>query len=774
MAQGRTTSTDARRRGAETARYRIVARGRVQGVGFRPTFHRALTRAGFAGTIRNTPEGVVLEVEGPRTALDDFVARFRDTAPERARVDELDVERIAPTGQSGVRIVASDSEGRSLLPIPPDLATCSRCDAELNDAADRRLGYPFNTCTACGPRFSIALQVPFDRETNTMRQFPPCECCSAEYADSADRRFHAQTISCPECGPTLSFLTCHGRELPHPIGTTAERLAEGGILAVKGVGGFHLACDATREDVVSELRRRKRRPAKPLAVMVPDLESCKRICVLTERERDLLTGPEAPIVLLERREGGQVADAVAPGLRQLGVMLAYTPLHKMLFDDPRTPRVLVMTSCNRRDEPIAISHEHILADLADIVDGVLTNNRSISNRCDDSVVCALNDEVLPVRRSRGYVPEPITLEYGGPSVLATGGMLKNTFALTTGRRVFVSQHIGDVSDADNAEHFARTVERFGELLRIEPEVVVCDMHPDYPTTAFAEKLARERGLPLLKLQQHHAHLVSCMAEHGIEEEVIGVSLDGSGYGEDGAIWGGEFMFAGRTRYTRRYHLNYVPLPGGEQAVLHPIRMAASHLAHALGGDAALARLERLAPGENWESILAVAGRSEFSPPTSSAGRLFDAVAALLGVRSHISYEGQAACELEALATPGCAGAYPFGYDGSEITTGALFEAVCADMDAGVPTGMVAARFHNTVAEIIVTTCRRMREERTVRCVALSGGVMQNRTLLRVAVPQLRADGFRVILQNTVPANDAGLCLGQAAYALATMRNQDGG
>jgi len=754
-------------------RYRITVRGRVQGVGFRPTFYRALVARGCGGSIRNTPEGVVLEVEAPKQVLDGFVRDFREIAPSRARVDELVVDEVPPQGETDFRIQASAPDGRSLLPIPPDLATCEECKAEIRNCADRRHAYAFNTCTACGPRFSIALRVPFDRDTNTMREFPTCAECNHEYADTDDRRLHAQTVSCPACGPSLSFLTPQADRLDRPLQTARRMLKEGHILAIKGVGGFHLACDATREDVVGRLRQRKNRPAKPFAVMAPDLHTCRRICAVTEAEERTLTSAPSPIVLLETLPDSPVADAVAPGLRHLGVMLPYTPLHMLLFDDPDMPPALVMTSCNRSDEPIATSEEHVLEELSHIVDGILTHNRRIANRCDDSVVALLGETVLPMRRSRGYVPEPIVLEHDGRPVLATGGMLKNTFALTSGRRVFLSQHIGDVSDADNAEHFARSLESFSRLLRIEPEVVACDMHPDYPTTDFARDLCRRRGLPLIQVQHHHSHIASCLAEHGRPGPVIGVSLDGSGYGEDGAVWGGEFMVADRCTYERAYHLEYVPLPGGEQGVWNPCRMAMAHVAHALGPDEADRRMSGTMDDRERAMTLAVMDRREFSPLTSSAGRLFDAVAALIGVRSRVTYEGQAACELEARCAPGHAGIYEFGYDGERILVEGIFRGVCADLDAGEEMGVIAAKFHDTMAAIVMETCRRIRNDSGLACVALSGGVMQNRRLLSTVAPSLEADGFEVLLQTAVPANDGGLSLGQAACALARLRAEQG-
>jgi hydrogenase maturation protein HypF len=754
--------------GAKTTRRRcrISVVGRVQGVGFRPAIFRALAALGCAGSVRNTPEGAVVEVEADGSLVDRVVREFRSLIPPRARIDEMLVEQLSPRGDNAFRIASSKAEGPSLLPVPPDLATCDACLAELCDARDRRAGYPFNTCTACGPRFTIAREVPFDRPANSMSAFEPCSRCRQEYLTPSDRRFHAQTVSCPACGPRVRLLMPDRSELPDPLPTAVAMLSEGKVLAVKGLGGFHLACDATHEDAVRELRRRKGRFAKPFAIMVPSLRACGEICHVDGPERDLLTSAQAPIVLLRKRKGSRVADSVAPGLADLGVMLPYTPLHALLFADPSAPPALVMTSCNRSEEPIAVDEEHVLVELGDVVDGVLTHDRSIANRCDDSVLAVALGRPVPLRRSRGYVPEPVVLQAAGPPLLATGGMLKNVFALTSGRRVFLSQHIGDVSDADNAAYFARSFEQFSHLLRLEPEGVVCDLHPDYPTTRFAQRLAAERSIPLLQVQQHHAHIVSCLADNGRDGPVIGVSWDGTGYGEDGAVWGGEFMIADRRAYERRCHLAYVPMPGGEQAVLQPTRMALAHLAAALGEEEAGRRLAPVLGRQRCDALLRLMQQADFSPQTSSAGRLFDAVAALLGVCTAANYEGQPACELEAAccSTPGRG--YSFTYNGDDIVLEPLWRELCRDLDRGVSPGHVAAEFHATMAHTIVETCRRLRKETGIATVALSGGVMQNRVLLAAAVPLLEADGFDVLTHGRVPPNDGGLCLGQAACALA--------
>ena len=755
-------------------RVRITARGRVQGVGFRPTLYRAMVARGGTGSVKNTPQGAVLEIEAEPATIDDIIENFRDLVPRAAEVTEVQVEELEPAGQTEFHIDRSSADGRSLLPIPPDLATCPECKRELTHGENRRAGYPFNTCTACGPRFTIARSVPFDRGTSAMDEFPNCPECAREYREPGDRRFHAQTISCPRCGPQLSLVDAAGNEYDKPIPEAARMLRAGRILAIKGIGGFHLACDAGNEGAVGELRRRKDRPHKPFAVMVGSLKACEEICEVSDFEQKVLTAPEAPIVLLRKRPDAPVVESVAPGLNYLGVMLAYTPLHLLIFDQTNMPSALVMTSCNRAEEPIALDEKSVRRDLSDVVDAILTHDRKILNRCDDSVVATFDRRLLPMRRSRGYVPEPVLLQREGPSVFATGAMLKNTFAVTSGRRVFLSQHIGNVSDADNAVHFAKAFEQFSDLLRFEPRAVVCDMHPDYPTTEFAHRLSRERDLKLLEVQHHHAHIASCLAENGREGPVIGVSMDGTGYGEDGAIWGGEFLVAGLRDYTRKYHLEYVPMPGGDQAVVHTDRMATAHLAHALSADEALSRMAESMGEERCRLTLEVMDKRDFSPLTSSCGRLFDAVSALLGIRQQITYRGQAACELEMVCEDGTEAAYVFRYDEDSITLKDLFGGVCEDIDAGLPAGRIAARFHNTVADIITRTCERLRDETGIETVALSGGVMQNRRLLSLSVPALRKRGFEILLQSKVPPNDGGICLGQAACALARLEDAEEG
>ncbi|MFW5915501.1 MAG: carbamoyltransferase HypF [Planctomycetota bacterium] len=748
-------------------RVQLLIQGRVQGVGFRPTLHRRLTEMGCAGSIRNTPLGVELFIEGDQNVVEKAVTNFRSLVPERARVDSIDIHEQDPVHEQSFTIERSSSRGMSLLPIPPDLATCETCRQELQNPKDRRYKYPFNTCTACGPRFTIARDIPFDRPTSAMADYPLCGACEEEYETPRDRRFHAQTMSCPDCGPQLHLdmiSQISGPESSSPILHARELLTRGYVVAIKGLGGFHLACDATADTPVQKLRRRKNRPHKPLALMAADMETCEDIARPSQHHKSLLTSPEAPIVLLPRRAGSGISPFVAPGLTEIGIMLPYTPLHILLFEDCTSPNVLVMTSCNRSREPMAIQKDKVTGGLSDIADAVLWHDRPVENRCDDSLMASVHDLPLPMRRSRGYVPEPIILPRDGARTFATGAMWKNTFALTTTRRAFLSQHIGDVSDADNARHFRESFRRFSHLLDVDPELVACDMHPDYPTTRIARDLAERCELPLFQIQHHHAHLASCLAENNQEGPTLGVSMDGTGYGEDGYIWGGEFMAFDLKEYDRQFHLNYVPMPGGEAAVREPWRMALSHLASAEGVDAALRRISGVVEEEQCENVAGILQDQSLSPLTSSCGRMFDAASALLGIRPEISYDGQAACELEACADRSETGAYGWGYDEDAVLTDNIFSAMCRDLDRDLNIGTIAARFHNTIADVIIRTCLRMRNEHDITSVALSGGVMQNRFLLEQTIPGLERQHFDVLLQTRVPPNDGGICLGQAAVA----------
>jgi hydrogenase maturation protein HypF len=753
-----------------TVRLSVRVEGVVQGVGFRPFVYSLATRLGLSGWVGNDVDGVFAEVEGPATGVRQFLDSLSAEPPPLARVDRVSAASMRPNGGAGFAIAASDPTGRRRALVSADSATCGDCLAELADPADRRFGYPFINCTNCGPRFTIITGVPYDRPLTTMAPFAMCAACAAEYHDPGNRRFHTQPVCCPACGPRLRLCDARGAELPgDPLPLAGQRLASGQVLAVKGLGGYHLAVDATSQAAAAALRGRKHRADKPFAVMVADLTAACELCEVDEAGQALLTSARRPVVLLPRRPGGQIADAVAPGNSELGVMLPYTPLHHLLLRQVARP--IVLTSGNVSDEPIAYRDDDALTRLAGIADAFLTHDRAIHIRTDDSVVRPVRGEVSLLRRSRGYAPEPVTIAAGFPRpVLACGAELKNTFCLAQGTRAFVSHHIGDLENFETLRSFTEGIEHFRRLFDIDPEVVAYDLHPDYLSSKHALQLT---GVDQTGVQHHHAHIAACLADNEVPGPVIGVAFDGTGFGEDGTIWGGEFLLADLAGFERAGHLATVPMPGGTAAIRQPWRMAAVYLDAAFDGEppAGLAVLRRNAA--RWPQVVALARRGINAPATSSAGRLFDAVAALLGVRDTINYEGQAAIELEQWADPAERGAYPAGLSagpGPVRVSGAdLVRAAADDLLAGTPPAVVAARFHGGVAEAIAAVCGQLRERSGLATVALSGGVFQNRLLLGRAVDRLTAAGFGVLTHHRVPANDGGISLGQAVVAAARDR-----
>jgi hydrogenase maturation protein HypF len=777
-------------------------RGIVQGVGFRPFVYALAQRHGLSGLVRNDTRGVHIDVEGAPERLDLFLRDLEAEAPPLAVVEEVEWQQFPPRGGSGFHIEESgrgEQASRRTL-IAPDVAVCDACLAELLDPPDRRYRYPFINCTNCGPRFTITRSIPYDRTMTTMAGFVMCPACRREYDDPADRRFHAQPNACPVCGPRLHLLDRSGREVPlsdgDAVSESARLLAvEGTILAVKGLGGYHLACDPFNAGAVDTLRRRKLRQDRPFALMVRNLDQVRELCHVRPEELDLLASPARPIVLLERTSSPRhIAAEVAPRQNTLGVMLAYTPLHHLLLRDAGIP--LVMTSGNRTDEPIAFRDEDLFAQLGDIADFFLMHDRPIHVRCDDSVVRAWRGDPYLVRRSRGYAPAPLPLaEPVSCPVLACGGELKNTFCLARGRHAFMSHHIGDLENYETYRSFTEGIEHFRRLFDVEPRVVAYDLHPEYLSTRYARDLEEtgsgsplsDCGKPLsscgsplsdsgaarfVGVQHHHAHIASCLADNRLPatERVIGVAMDGTGYGLDGAIWGGE-VFDGNVAagFTRRAHLAYVPLPGGEAAIRDPWRMAISHLL-TLYPEEELLQLPLgvvRSAGDRAIRTLAQMARSGLnSPPTSSAGRLFDAVAALLQLpgTTRTTYEGQAAVELELAAAGPTDRVYPFrlrDVDGTRVVeTHGIVAAVVEDILAGCSVPDIASCFHRTVAEVVVATCRLLREDGCPPSVALSGGTFQNMLLLRQTVALLSAAGFTVHTHRRVPTNDGGIALGQ--------------
>jgi hydrogenase maturation protein HypF len=757
----------------ERVRSQLRVEGIVQGVGFRPFVHGLATRLGLAGLVGNDAHGVFVEVEGSEVAVEAFRAGLEREAPPLAVVERVTAVPMPATGASGFEIVASrGGDERSAL-VSPDTATCADCLADLADPGDRRYRYAFVNCTNCGPRFTIVRDVPYDRPNTTMAGFAMCPACAAEYHDPADRRFHAQPTCCPACGPRPRLLDRGGAERAgEPIAEAARLLVEGAVVAVKGLGGYHLAADAASEPAVAALRSRKHREDKPFAVMVPDLDWARRLCRVDDVEARVLASPRRPIVLLARRWDAPLASQVAPGNRSLGLMLPYTPLHHLLLAEVGRP--IVLTSGNRSDEPIAYQDGDALQRLGGIADHFLVHDRPIHMRTDDSVTRVFAGRELPLRRSRGYAPQPLALPWPfRRPVLACGAELKSTFCVAKGRHAFVSHHIGDLENYETLCSFTEGIEHFRRLFDVAPELVAHDLHPEYLSTKYALDL---EGVELLGVQHHHAHVASCLADNGEEGPVIGVAFDGTGWGGDGTIWGGEVLAADLRSFERLGHLETVPLPGGAAAIREPWRMAAVHLEAAFG-EAVPERLGVVARNrDRWSQVLSLARSGVGSPPTSSAGRLFDAVAALLDVRDAINYEGQAAVELEQRADPREPGAYgariedgrPFRIAGADLVRAAV-----EDLAAGARPETIAARFHNGVAAAVVAGCSLARETTGLGTVALSGGVFQNLLLLERTVAGLKARGFRVLVHGRVPPNDGGISLGQAAIAGATDRQNAG-
>jgi hydrogenase maturation protein HypF len=759
-------------------RQRYTVTGVVQGVGFRPFVHRVATELGLSGFVGNDSGAVFIEVQGQRGCVEDFDRRLRTQAPPLSRIAGVTVADVASSADAGFRIVESETVPGLTTPIPPDIAVCDDCVRELLDPQDRRYRHPFITCTNCGPRFTIIQALPYDRPGTTMAGFAMCDRCAAEYRDPADRRFHAQPIACPDCGPTLWIGSNTERvEGSDAALSAAQRsLASGAVVAIKGIGGYHLACGVDDEAVVGSLRSRKARGGKPFAMLVRNLDVARRYAHIDDTEAAVLSSPARPIVLLRRRRDAPVADAVAPGSPLLGLMLPYAPLHHLLLSpvpdaDAPVPDALVMTSANRSDEPICFTDDDAAARLPRLCDAVLDHNRPIHVPCDDSVVRVVDGAELPIRRSRGYAPLPVDLGFDGPAVLAVGGELKNTFCLTDGPRAYMSGHIGDMATLETLRAFERAVGQLSEIRHL-PVRLAADLHPGYQTRSWAERHAGDRPLDLV--QHHHAHVVSLLAEHGrLGEAVIGVSFDGTGYGCDGTIWGGEIFAVGPAsqRFTRVGHLLPVPLPGGDTAVRNPWRMALSQLFTA-GIDWApdLAPVIAASPAE----LRLTRSQLESGTgcmPCSSMGRLFDAVASLLGVRHRIDYEGQAAIELEVLADS--AGALPAGPPALrlDVTADAVIDpvgmvrALVSSLRAGVAPAVLAAQFHRAVvtavAEVVGTVAG------DVRVVGLTGGVFQNVLLLRACRHELQRAGFEVLTHRIVPPNDGGLALGQAAVSVLT-------
>lgn len=750
-------------------RLRIRAEGVVQGVGFRPYVHNLALKYNLKGWVLNSPSGVLIEVEGEKAPF--FLRELRDNPPPLAVLETLEVEELEPVGYAEFQIRSSRTEEEPITLIPPDVATCEDCLREMRDPSDRRYRYPFLNCTNCGPRFTIIESLPYDRARTSMKKFPMCPDCEREYHDIRDRRYHAQPVACPKCGPKLSLK--EGERVlfeEEALKRAKVLLREGKTLAIKGLGGFHLACDATNEEAVIRLRERKGRPSKALAIMVPSLEVAQSLAWVSEEAQRELTGWRRPIVILPKREGTPLAPSLSPDNNRIGIMLPYTPLHHLLLEEFQA---LVMTSANESGEPLVASNEEALSKLSLVADAFLWHDREIVQKLDDSVLGSYSRGIQMVRRARGYAPFPFKLWGNFPSILATGAEMKNTFSLTKRNYLFLSHHIGDLENWESYEHFLSSLEHLKALYQIEPEVVAYDLHPQYIVTQYALSLNVGMKIPV---QHHHAHIASVLFEHRIFHPVIGVSCDGTGYGDDGAIWGMEFLIADLWSYKRFGHLDYLPLLGGEEAIRQPWRMAVSHLLNAEGGSPVLSLKIFPEIGEERMKVLEAQWRKGFgSPQTSSAGRLFDTISAILGFSREISYEGQAAIILEREAEKGRS-VIPLNFPNKEedrflLDPAPMVRELAYRKLRGENPRDLALSFHEAFARGILEGCKWGRERYAISQVALSGGVFQNLLLLARLLEMLEQEGFKVLLPRNLPVNDGAISVGQGAIACAKLEEK---
>jgi len=755
-----------------TRRREILATGIVQGVGFRPFVFRIARRHGLAGTVCNTSEGVRIAVEGTDDQIAGFLEAFEAELPPLAHVTSMKITEARPAGLNGFEILPSTDDDAHEALVPPDVSVCQNCLRELADDNDRRYRYPFINCTDCGPRYTIIADVPYDREQTSMIDFPMCKHCTGEYKNPADRRFHAEATCCGNCGPSLRICDNRNSEIKtdDPIAYAHEKLHEGAIVAVKGIGGFHLAVDAMNHTAVENLRERKGRGFKPFALMADTVERIRIFCHMSDDEEKMLASAIRPIMILRKREPNPITEGVAPGNSYFGVMLPYTPVHRLLLGDDFS--ALVMTSGNLADEPIVID-DTAFARLGHVADYFLTHNRRILHRADDSVVKIINGKQQLWRRSRGYVPRPITMQHEAPPILACGGMMKNTIALTRGRDVFLSQHMGDIDSEEGLTFFEETIEHLKRMLGIQPRIIAHDLHPDYLSTQYALASGIENKIGV---QHHAAHIAACQYEHQItDRKVIGIALDGTGYGLDGNVWGGEVLVGRPPDYERAAHFEYVPMPGGEQAIRQPWRMAVSYLMATLGREYRALPLRFIAPhGHELYDVETLAERRINSPLTSSCGRLFDAVSAMLGLADAATFEGEPAARLEMEATPN--DALPYGYElihakdaPTIISTKEMFRAIAKDIAGGTSPGDIAWRFHLTLIDVFAKLAAELRDRTNINTVAFGGGVFLNQIMLTGLTEKLTAQGLEVYSPEQAPPGDGGISLGQIAVAAASER-----
>ena len=746
----------------------IWIKGLVQGVGFRPFIYKLALRHGLNGHVENNNLGVRIVVEGLEENIKAFVRNIQNEAPLASSIESLNEIDIPANGFSDFKITPSRSLSGEITEVSPDIAVCDDCLRDMK-VQSHRIDYPFINCTNCGPRFTITRALPYDRPMTTMASFKMCGQCNKEYTDVLDRRFHAQPIACDTCGP--HYFMWDGEKEIADFGSlrdkTAHLLDTGKILAIKGMGGFHLACNALDEQAVSRLRRKKNREAKPLAVMFRDLEQVKKYLHISEAEESLLQSWRKPIVLLKQKL--ELPLSLSRGLDTLGVVLPYMPFHYLLFEKLKTPAI-VLTSGNLSDEPVLISDEEARKQLAGVADAFVGYNREIYNRADDSVAMVVNGKTRLIRRSRGYIPSPIRLEFDAEGIFATGAELVNCFAMGKGKQALMSQHIGDLKNPGTLSFYKESFERFKGLFRFSPRQVVADLHPDYLSTRFAEDL----NLPLVQVQHHHAHIASCMAEHGLDEKVIGISLDGTGLGTDGKIWGGEILICNLNTFERLSHLEYIPQPGGDLVTHEPWRMAVSYLVQSLGINETQKLYPDLFPGVShaaFETVMMMLDKKLNCPETSSMGRLFDAVAALTGICQFSSYHAEAPMRLESTVTEGVFGVYPFKIREGDISVIPMLQEIVKDKLSGIPVGIIAAKFHHTVVKMVVKAVHQISRHSGLKKIVLSGGSFQNRILLENIENQLVEKGLSVFAHEKVPSNDAGIALGQLAIAAKRSENR---
>ena len=756
----------------EKERRKIGIKGIVQGVGFRPAIYRLAKKYRLKGSVFNDSKGVTLDIEGSKQNIADFLKELEENPPPLANIERIASEKLKLKNFLEFKIIESEKSEEKITLVSPDIATCEDCRNEMLDKNDRRYLYPFINCTNCGPRFTITKELPYDRKYTTMREFKMCEECKSEYEDPNNRRFHAQPNACDDCGPHLELFDGKGKKIKgDPIDNAGRFLKEGKIVAVKGLGGFHLACNARDKKAIKTLRDRKNRPFKPLALMAKDIPTIEKYMEVSEEEEKLLMSPRAPVVLLKKKEKEALSEEIAPNNNYLGFMLPYTPLHILLFEKIE---VLVMTSGNKRDEPIAFDNRDAIKRLEGIADYFLVHNRDIWIQADDSVVRIVDDEPLLLRRSRGYAPQPIRSPIENKEkIIGFGAHKHNTFSISRDDEIFISHYIGETDNLETIKAFERGIDHFIKFFDIPPDVAVVDLHPEYEATKFGKKWARENNKPLIEVQHHHAHVASCLVDNRLDEKVIGIAWDGTGYGADGKIWGGEFLIADLEKYERKAHLCYVSLPGGDAAVKEPWRMGATYLYKAFGDDFLNLGIDfvKKIDRKTWAVIKNMIDKKINSPGVSSIGRLFDAVSSIIGVRDFITYQGQAAIELEMIADEKEQKGYEFSIRKEKpiyiIDSFKVIESIINDLKNGVCKNNVSSKFHTGLADLIVRISKLLREETGINKVCLSGGVFQNMVLRSTATEKLERNKFMVYNHKNIPPNDGGISAGQVGIAMKT-------